>query len=428
MPEESLRPFRKFLTLLACWPGVASAQLPPPDLLLTEPRPAVLMLGPLDVHLRANTSVTYDDNINLHELPEQTSGIVTRRDQAPTGDDFITTIAPGIKLTKSSMPGSSPGTLALDYSPSFVFFARNPKENSIDHAERFDAGYGFAKLTLALIQDYSSTAGGVIDVGTRVSQENHRVGGTIRYELTEKTYLLTDASYRLTDYETQTDSEDTASTTTLNYQYSPKLTVGLGVSFGLLSVNEQTQFTFTNAVATNTVTRSEPQTQTYAGPTVRAVYKTTEKTALEVSVGTEWRWYPGGGTAFNPVFSLSGSYHPFSTTSFRLEGHRREQNSAVVNGANFITTGVSFSLRQQLRERWSGTFSFTYDNMEYVSASRGASPNRSDDYFLLRYGLEAILGRSWTVGIFHQYREDISTDPSFSFSNNQVGVQASWQL
>ena len=51
---------------------------------------------------------------------------------------------------------------------------------------------------------------------------------------------------------------------------------------------------------------------------------------------------------------------------------------------------------------------------------------RNDDYYLMRYGLDAILGRSWTIGVFHQYREDVSSDKSFSFKNNQAGVQATW--
>ncbi|HTD68139.1 MAG TPA: hypothetical protein VK846_16565, partial [Candidatus Limnocylindria bacterium] len=57
---------------------------------------------------------------------------------------------------------------------------------------------------------------------------------------------------------------------------------------------------------------------------------------------------------------------------------------------------------------------------------RNVRATRQDDYFLMRYGLEAIIGRSWTVGLFHQYREDISTDKRFSFDNNQVGIQAGW--
>jgi hypothetical protein len=45
---------------------------------------------------------------------------------------------------------------------------------------------------------------------------------------------------------------------------------------------------------------------------------------------------------------------------------------------------------------------------------------------LLRYGVDAILGRSWTIGVFHQYRDNNSSDERFTFSNNQVGIQGTW--
>lgn len=416
------------LAWLAGWASLALAQLPPPDLLLTEPHPAVLILGPMDVHVRASLMFVYDDNISLHEQPQVQEGIQTRKPKPPLGDDFITTISPGIRLTKAATIENSSSALAFDYSPSFLFFLKNSEENSVDHSARLDGGYGFTKLTLGLVQEFNSTAGGVVDVGARVSQKNYRTGVTARYEMTEKTFLLADAGYRLTDYETQTDSEEWSSTATANYQVSPKLTLGLGASYGQLIVSEQSQFTYTNTVATNSVTRTTPRGQTHVGPTMRLGYKTSAKTDLNVSLGGEWRFYPDDSTSFSPVFSVAGSYRPFEGTALSIEAHRREQNSAVINGANYISTGISFSARQQFQERISGTISFTYDNSEYVAARRGVNPTRNDDYFLLRYGLEAIIGRSWTIGVFHQYRKDISTDKSFSFSNNQVGIQAAWQL
>ena len=83
-------------------------------------------------------------------------------------------------------------------------------------------------------------------------------------------------------------------------------------------------------------------------------------------------------------------------------------------------------MRQKLRDRLSAHASFGYDNREYKSAGSGPDSDRTDDYFLLRYGLDAILGRSWTIGIFHQYRDNTSSDKSYSFENNQFGIQAAW--
>ncbi len=404
--------------------GTAQAQLPPPDRILSEPRPALLHLGPLDVHARASSSFVYDDNISLHDRPRtgtQIGGLGTGQAQEPLGDDFIFTFSPGIVFNKAATLEDSRTAFALVYSPSFIFFLKNSDQNSLNHDARLNAGYAFTKLTLGLVQNFSSTEGGVVDVGDRVKQKSYHTGLTVRYELTEKTYLLLDGAYRLTDYETLTDSQEWTVTPTANYQITPKVTLGLGVTVGQLFVEEQ----ILRPGTTNQVT-SETRVQTYVGPTLRASYKTTEKTDVSLSLGGEWRKYDDGSDSFGPVFSLAGSYRPFEGTSFTIEGHRRQQNSAVINGANFITTGSTLGSRQRLRENLFGTLALTYDHSDYEPTRDDVQTDRADDYFLLRCGLEAILGRSWSLGVFYQYRENISTDENYSFQNNQVGIQAAW--
>jgi hypothetical protein len=435
--------FRQSLKLLALVPVVgcpasALAQLPPPNVLLTEPRPAVIVIGPADVHLRASTSFIYDDNISLHDQPRIVPGISARRVDPPLGDDFILTFAPGVALTKATTLEDSRTAFGLDYSPAFLFFMKNSQENSIDHTAKFNAGYGFTKLTLALVQDFASTSGGVVDVGTRVNQMNYRTGISARYEVTEKTFLQGEGTFSIRDYETLTDSQEWSFTPTANYQISPKVTLGLGLTVGQLLVDQQMQESFvipswTNQntgfvtdAKTNQVTKVVTRKQTYFGPTLRANYKTTEKTEVSITFGGEWRSYDDGRSSFGPVFSVNGSYQPWQGTRFSLEAHRREQNSAVLSGANYISTGVSLSGRQELAQRLSGHMQVSYDNAAYKPTSRGISTSREDDYYLMRYGLDAILGRSWTIGVFHQYREDISSEKSFSFRNNQVGIQAAW--
>ncbi len=437
--NSSTASFRRLIkllvfVLLAGIPMFVKAQLPPPNVLLTEPRPALLVFGPADIHVRVASSFIYDDNISLNEQRSGGStnggGIKTRKKDEPQGDDFIFTFSPGIIIATPVTGDALRSTFSVDYSPSFIFFFQNEDESSIDHAVKAEGGYAFTRLTLGVAQNFSSTAGGVVDVGTRVSQDNYQTAFSARYEMTEKTFLQADATYRLTDYETLTDSDEWSVTPTANYQISPKVALGLGVTYGQLSVSDQTTYFVTNTVGTNTSVKSRVKvnesSQSYIGPTLRASYKTTEKTDVSLSVGGEFRTYSDDSTSFSPVFSLSGSYRPFAGTSFTIEGHRREQNSAVVSGANYISTGGSLSARQRLRERLFGTITVSYDNSDYEPAQRNVSVTRQDDYFLLRYGVEAIVGRSWTIGLFHQYREDKSTDKSFSFSNNQVGIQAAW--
>jgi hypothetical protein len=434
---------RQLLKLLALVPVagcalLASAQLPPANVLLTEPRPALITLGPADVHLRASAAFTYNDEIRLQHEGRRPDGIDTRlvgRGLDVAGEDFIFSFSPGVNISKASDLEESRTLFSLDYSPDFIFFVRHPHENSIDHSAKFKAGYGFTKLTLGLSQDFDQTSGEVVDVGSRVRQMSYRTGVNARYELSEKTFLNAEGTFSIRDYEELTDSQEWSMTPTANYQITPKVTLGLGLSAGQLFVDEQHNESVvvvqTNSMGvaepvTNNVIHVENRTQTQIGPTLRASYKTTEKTDVSASVGGEWRTYDDGGSDFGPVFSLSGTYQPWQGTRFSITAHRREQNSAVISGANFVSTGVSFTARQQLMRRLSGHFRFSYDHSSYKAVDRGASTSREDDYYLLRYGLDAILGRSWTIGLFHQYRDNVSSEDIFSYSNNQVGIQAAW--
>ena len=428
--RRSLKPL--LLGTLMGSAGSLAGQLPPPDLVLTQPRPALLMLGPLDVHARAISAFIYDDNIYVYDRPQPVGGIRTGATSEDLGDDFIFTFSPGIQLTKPTTLETSRTAFSVDYTPGFVFFLKNDQENSVDHNAKLNASYALTKLTLNLVQDWASTRGSVADVGSRVSQVNYQTSANLRYELTEKTFLQMDGNYRITDYETLRDSEEWVLTTTANYQITPKTTLGVGITVGQLFVSEEISQTvvrtnpITSAVRTNFIRATSNSRQTYMGPTFRAGYKTTEKTDISLSVGGEWRSYDDGSSSFGPVFSLTGSYRPFETTSLSIEGHRREENSVVLSGENFISTGVSLAVRQKLRERLSAHASVGYDNRTYKAARRGPDSGRSDDYFLLRYGLDVIVGRSWTIGIFHQYRDNTSSDDRFSFKSNQVGIQAAW--
>jgi hypothetical protein len=231
--------------------------------------------------------------------------------------------------------------------------------------------------------------------------------------------------YRITEYEQLIPSEEWNGDVGVAYQITPKVSLGLGVTFGELQVGRTP-----NNLTNQFFGIGRPQVldggkQRYASPSLRASYRTTEKTDVSASAGVEWRQYEDGSSGFTPVFSISGTYRPWDVTSIGLEAHRREQNSAVLSGQNYVTTGFGIRLDQRFRDRYRGHLSFSYDVAEYGAANRGVSASRVDDYFLLRYGVDVILAPSWTLGLFHQYRENTSSS-QFNFETHQIGVQTVW--
>jgi len=381
----------------------------PPELMQhgNEPRHSLVQLGLFDLNPHVGATALYDDNINLRSTNGQ--------------DDFIFVLSPGIDIVKAGAEQDAVTSMRITYNPAFVFFAQHDTNNSVDHFARFNGGVTLARLKVSASQDYESSAGNLVDVGNRVAQTYYRTLVLARYEISEKTSAEIGGSYRITDYQHLIGSEEWNEDNAVQYQIAPKVLVGLGFTVGELTVDD----TPPPLLGIGPAPVRTGNTQMYYTPSVRASYRTTEKTDVALSVGGEWRNYQDGRSAFGPVFSLAGNYHPREDVTVSLEGHRREQNSAVLGGQDYITTGFGASGSYQFHERYRAHVSFTYDNAEYQAAKRGITATRVDDYFLLRYGADVILGHSWTLGIFHQYRVNESSS-GFNFENNQVGLQTVW--
>jgi hypothetical protein len=385
----------------------------PPEILSHDKRSerAFTTLGMFDLNPRVAVSALYDNNITLRSTNQQ--------------DDFIFVVSPGIDITKADVEQDSISKLRLSYSPALVFFAKNSTNNSIDHFVHFDAGLALARLKMTVGQEFSTAAGSVSDVANRVNQTQYRTSGSLSYEVSEKTTANLSGNYRITEYEQLIPSEEWSIDIGAAYQVTPKVSLGLGVSFGELQVG-RTPANLTNQFFG--IGREEALDggkQRFASPSLRASYRTTEKTDVSASVGAEWRQYEDGSSGMTPVFSLAGTYRPWEATTLSLEGHRREQSSAVLSGQNYVTTGFGFRIEQKFLQRYRGHLSYSYDVAEYQAAKRGVSASRVDDYFLLRYGVDVILAPSWSLGVFHQYRENTSSS-QFNFETHQVGVQTVW--
>jgi len=134
------------------------------------------------------------------------------------------------------------------------------------------------------------------------------------YDLSSKTFLNGGVDYSRNDYANLISSEALSGNLFLNYNYSPKLVVGLGGTFGYNQTDGATP------------------AQTFEQVNLRASFNPGEKLSLSGSVGFEFRQFEGDtrGTYISPVFQLTASYKPFDGTSISVDGSRRTQNSAVI--------------------------------------------------------------------------------------------------
>lgn len=351
-----------------------------------------LRLGIFDVAVNVAASAMYDDNIYISN-------------RSPQGDLTIS-FTPAFS---ASTGGEAEKSLALTYTPNFVFFAEQSRNNSIEHAASLTARWPMSKLTLGMGENFQSTSGSVTDVGNRVNQQSYSTTLTSHYALTEKTSFEINGTYNIHDYKNLIGSEDWSDANWINFQIRPKLNLGLGLTLGYNNVQLQ-------------------PSQTYEESSLRASYVVTGKMTVNGSIGAQLRQFGGGvPQQVGLIFGLGASYLPRDGTFITLESHRRNDNSAILAGQNYTTTGLNISVRQRVLDRWFVTLAGGIDQADYRSTIASVVATRKDTYYTGRLGVEYRLSDRWQVGAFYQYRSNSSSGP-FGFEDNEFGVQGSYSF
>jgi Putative beta-barrel porin 2 len=350
----------------------------------------------------------YDDNINLS------------KDGAES--DYYFAIEPSLTLGLGDIETKEDNYLRLDYSPSLLLFANHSENDALQHVIRLEGHHRFRRLDLTLAQEVQILDGTDIDTVTNAtapgSRANVDVSGRTRvntyntqlnasYAITGKTSLSGGATSNITDYAHLISSEVISGNLFINYSYSEKIVIGLGGTFGYDFVEDP-----------------DPD-QRFEQANARLTYQATGKISLSASGGAEFRQFEDSsrGQYVAPVFEIAAAYQPFDGTNLSLAVSRRILNSAVLAGQDFASTTISVGARQRLFQRAYLSLNVGYQNADYFSTVSFASANRSDDYYFMEPALDVTITRFWTMGAYYLHRQDESSDDTFSFTDNQVGLR-----
>jgi len=349
-----------------------------------------------ELHPRVSGQAVYDDNVNISSTTQQ--------------EDFIWAASPGITAVAGDPLAEGARLLILSYAPTFIVFTDHSEYDSIDHSASIAGTWPFSKLTLGFRQTYDQNTGGIVDVGSRVERQLFNTSLTSSYQFSEKTSFEINARQYISDYEEPLiGTKEWSNDNWLNYLISAKVVMGLGLTFGYVDVDQN-------------------PSQTYQRALLRAVYKAASKLDLTASAGGEFRQYDQGPDRFAPVFTLGATYWPREGTTVTVEGHSDNRNSALLAGQNYISTGFTTSVRQQFRDRWFVTLGGSYEHAEYEASTFGVAATRSEDYYLAHAGIDVAINDRWVAGLFYRHRENISNTSTFGFTNNQIGLQTSYQF
>jgi hypothetical protein len=304
--------------------------------------------------------------------------------------------------------------------PSAILYVNHSDEDAFNQLIRLEGGYNSGRLRLSLEQDVvllqSANLNSFVDTTglwantdasapTRMNIFNTRLRA--QYDLTGKVFLQGEFDSYTYFYPNNISDYTVSGGLYIYYNWLPKVSVGVGGTFGYNWVDDPTP------------------NQAFEQVNLRLNYEVTAKLGLYASGGVEFRQFDGNRDTYDtPVFELGLTYYPFDGSTFTLAAGRRIYNSGFEPGQDFTNTYVVGRFQQRLFHRLYFGLAGGYESSNYFAAADNVNATRDDNYWFIEPSLDVLITRWLSAGVYYLHREDSSNDDFFSFDDNQVGVRA----
>src|SRR5438034_4997213 len=334
--------------------------------------------------------------------------------------DYYFAIEPMISIGVGDIAGRNRSYLRLDYMPSAILFVDHSDQDAFNQLIHLEGGYSTGRLRLSLFEDIalleSANLNSIIDTTglwanldasapTRVNIFNTRL--IADYDLTGKLFLQGEFDSYIYFYPNNISDYTVSGGLYLYYNWLPKLSIGIGGTFGYNWVDDP------------------GSNQTFEQVNARLNYQATAKSGLYASAGAEFRQFDGNRSTYTtPVFEVGLTHHPFEGTTINLAAGRRIYNSGFLANQDFADTYIVGRFQQRLFHRLYFGLGGGYENSDYFAAKNNVSAPRKDDYWFIEPSLDVLITRWLSAGVYYLHREDSSNVDFFSFDDNQVGVRA----
>jgi hypothetical protein len=378
-----------------------------------------------------NRGGRYHPFVSVQEV--YTDNLFTTR--TDTKDEFITTVEPGIwlafpanreKLLSLNTTTTSPGGLKLSrvkpeavrryqtyflYSPGFVFYNDFSNHDHVNHRAEGLFQYNFnSGVSLDLIDIFHDkeeiSGNGLADTLYRY-QDNllnftttyQPKSGKLKLQFNYSNYDL-DYDDAAVEYRDRNDNSFGAS---VFYKFWPKTALFVEYDYADIEFDSET-------------TNDNNENRYFGG----VAWDITAKTKGTLKLGFTDKDFDSSGVEDQDGFSIEFQTQHNLTPKRALQanGYRKFNESDQAGSSSFLSTGIDVSLLQRFTEKWSGTFSVSYEEKEYYGI------NRDDDYYSLSPGIR-FKPKEWMffdLGYFY-YKND-SNDQLFDYEANQVLLRA----
>jgi len=202
--------------LLASLISPVQAEESPVGTSRTDTQDSILRYGPFDVFPYARAGLTYDNNIYIQSTGKK--------------DDFIWSFTPGVVLGGGDYKKKIESFTVIEYSPNFLVFTKNSRNNAIDHDGKLNLEYRPGNWVIALEQIFQAYSGPVVDVGNRVDRNIYNTALGAKYEISPKTAIGIDGTQSINDYSKFNSYNEWTLGGWMDYWITPKIKLGFGLT------------------------------------------------------------------------------------------------------------------------------------------------------------------------------------------------------
>jgi Putative beta-barrel porin 2 len=335
--------------------------------------------------------------------------------------DYYFALEPQLTLGFGDIQGRSRSYLRLDYMPSGILFVDHSEEDAFNQLIHLEGGYNTGRLRLSLAQDVALLQSANInsfidttglwantDANAPTRMNIFYTRASAEYDLTGKLYLRGEFDSYTYFYPNNISDYTVSGGLYLYYRWLPKVSVGVGGTFGYNWVDDPTP------------------NQTFEQVNARLNWEVTAKLGFYGSVGAEFRQFDGDRNTYTtPVFEVGMTYYPFDGSTFTLAAGRKIYNSGYEAGQDFANSFVVGRFQQRLFHRLYFGLGVGYENADYFAADNNVDAFRNDDYWFIEPSLDVAITRWLSAGVYYLHRVDDSNVDFFSFNDNQVGWRMS---
>lgn len=294
------------------------------------------------------------------------------------------------------------------YAATWQKYNKYATNDSLDHNAQVFYRHKSEKSLFEAGQTFTTFNGPNLDVQGSLQQTNYgtRLFGT--YAVTGKSNVELEAVQSFNRYDVGFNNNEWTLSPYYNYEIASKTTLGIGTIVDFLNV--------TGGI-----------NQTSVQPNLRLIYKYSEKLMFTSRFGVEVREFSGYDyERVSPMFALGSQWNPFEHTTIKIDGYRRTAPAISSNGQDYDATGAIFSIRQDFLKKYYASMRATYEYSDYFFGSNGTSAGRSQDYYTFRPTLGYLPNDMLSFNIYYQFSQNVASQASNCFRDNQVGFQGSF--